>query len=83
LVTNKAIFTILGAIVAIAYAMDYGNTFREFATWTMSVPPSDTSRLVYEAILGWFQPIIMAGYAVPLALVVLLAFVFGIITAKH
>lgn len=83
MVTNKAVFAILGAIVAIAYAMDYGNTFHEFTTWTMSVPPSETSRLVYEAVLSWFQPIIMAGYAVPLALVVLLAFVLGIIVAKH
>jgi hypothetical protein len=82
-VTNKAVLAVVGAILTIAYFMDYANTFHSFASWTMNLAPSEATKGLYGFVLSWFQPVVMAGYSVPLALVALFFIVLGLLLKKR
>lgn len=84
LARKKLILAIIGAIGAIAYGMNYANTFHEFVGWTASLLPDTMSRAVYKIFLDFvMQPISMAGFAFPVGYAILAGMVFGMGLARR
>lgn len=83
MVTNKAILGAVGAIVGIAYFMDYANTFHSFAEWSTALAPDEMNRRLYSLVLSAVQPISMDKYSGPLALLLVAVFVVGVLFGRR
>lgn len=78
LAKKKLTLAVIGAIVGIAYGMNYANTFHEFTAWTMSLLPDEMSRMIYRLILDFLmQPVTIANYSFPLGLALLGSAIIG------